>query len=287
MGSTLRLIRIHQWVKNLFVFLPAFFSGRLLEIEVFKESLFAFFLFSFTASIIYIINDYNDIEKDKLHPEKKSRPLASGAIRKSAALLLLIPLLLAVVLGCYLYLDYAAVIVLASYFIMNLLYTYYLKNIPIIDVNIIGVGFVLRVLFGGFVAAILVSKWALLLTFSLALILALGKRRGELVLLSEGPRKSLQGYTVEFLNIALTIAIAITLVSYIMYAVSEQVLLSFGSDYIYVTTLFVLMGLLRYLQQTIVFNKTESPTKFLYKDTFVQVMVLLWIASFFLIIYFK
>ncbi len=279
------LFRVHQWVKNLFVFLPAFFAGRLLETTFFTESVIAFFLFSFTASIIYIINDYKDIEKDKLHPEKKHRPLASGAISKHTALLLLIPLVALVVIGAYSFLNIQAIVVLAAYFLMNLAYTFYLKNIPIVDVTIIALGFVFRVLFGGFVAVILVSKWALLLTFSLALILALGKRRGELVLMPSNTRKALQGYTVEFLNIALTIAISITLVSYIMYAVSPEVIKNFGSDYLYVTTLFVLMGLLRYLQQSVVFNKTESPTKFLYKDHFVQLMVFLWVVSFFVIIY--
>lgn len=287
MKHILNLFRVHQWVKNLFVFLPAFFSGRLLEIPVFKESVGAFFLFSFTASIIYIINDYKDIEKDKLHPEKKHRPLASGTISKQTALLLLIPLAVLVVIGAYFFLNIQAIVVLTAYFLMNLAYTFYLKSIPIVDVTIIALGFVFRVLFGGFVAAILVSKWALLLTFSLALILALGKRRGELVLMPSSTRKALQGYTVEFLNIALTIAISITLVSYIMYAVSPEVIKNFGSDYLYVTTLFVLMGLLRYLQQSMVFNKTESPTKFLYKDHFVQLMVFLWVVSFFVIIYFK
>jgi len=287
MKHVIKLFRIHQWVKNLFVFLPAFFSGRLLEASIFNNSLIAFFLFSFTASIIYVINDYSDIEKDKLHPEKKLRPLASGAISKHTALLLLIPMIAVVVIGAYLFLNMQATVVLGAYFLMNLSYTFYLKNIPIVDVTTIALGFVFRVLFGGFVATILVSKWALLLTFSLALILALGKRRGELVIMPSNTRKALQGYTVEFLNIALTIAISITLVSYIMYSVSAEVIQNFGSDYLYITTLFVLMGLLRYLQQSLVFNKTESPTKFLYKDHFVQVMVFLWIISFFVIIYFK
>ena len=213
--------------------------------------------------------------------------MASGAISKQKAILIIIPLLVFICLGCFLYLELPAILVLVSYFVMNLCYTFYLKNIPIVDVTIISLGFVLRVLFGGLVVAILVSKWALLLTFSLALILALGKRRGELSLVQENARKSLSGYNIEFLNTALTIAIAITLVSYIMYAVSPEVLENFQSEYVYATTIFVLMGLLRYLQQTFVYNKTESPTKLIYTDHFVQATVLLWIVSFFLIIYFK
>lgn len=289
MKNFIKLLRAHQWVKNLFVFLPAFFSGKLLDVSVLIDSLIAFFLFSFIASLIYIINDYADVEKDRLHPEKKFRPLASGTISKRSAILIMVPLFVCVAFGSLFLVNSQAMIVLIAYFLMNIAYTFYLKNVPIIDITIIAIGFVLRVLFGGLVVSIAISKWAFLLTFSLALILAIGKRRGELLASEVGitTRKALRGYTIEFLNMALTIAVAITLVSYIMYSVSEEVILNFGSEYVYVTTLFVLMGLLRYLQQSFVYNKTESPTKFLYQDHFVKVMLLLWMSSFFVIIYFK
>ena len=173
------------------------------------------------------------------------------------------------------------------YFVLNLLYTFVLKTVAILDVAIIAIGFVLRVIFGGLVTAIFVSKWALLLTFSLALVLALGKRRGELVSTNSEARPSLRGYNLQFIDTALTITVAITLVCYIMYTISPDVVVGFGSEYVYATTLFVLLGLLRYLQQTMVFNKTESPTKFVYKDLFVQLMIVCWIISFALIIYYK
>lgn len=283
----IKLLRVKQWIKNLFVFLPLFFAGEFLNTNLLIGSLLAFFAFSFTSSIVYILNDYRDVEKDKLHPVKKNRPLANGDISKKNALLLIVPLTLAVVLLAIFNFTLLSIVPLALYFMLNLLYTYVLKTIAIIDVAIIATGFVLRVVFGGLVTAIYVSKWALLLTFSLALVLALGKRRGELVSVQSDARPSLNGYNLPFIDTALTITITITLVCYIMYTISPDVVDGFGSEYVYTTTIFVLLGLLRYLQQTMVFNKTESPTKFIYKDVFVQLMIICWILSFVLIIYFK
>jgi decaprenyl-phosphate phosphoribosyltransferase len=287
MKHVIRLLRVKQWIKNIFVFLPLFFAGEFLNTSLLIGSLLAFFAFSLTSSIVYILNDHKDIEKDKMHPVKKDRPLANGDISKRNALLLLVPLTLAVTLLAIFNFTLLSVIPLALYFVLNLLYTYLLKTIAIIDVAIISTGFVLRVVFGGLVTAIYVSKWALLLTFALAMVLAFGKRRGELVSVQSDARPSLNGYNLPFIDTALTITISITLVCYIMYTISPDVVHGFGSEYVYATTIFVLLGLLRYLQQTMVFNKTESPTKFVYKDIFLQVMILCWILSFVLIIYFK
>jgi len=287
MKPFIKLLRVHQWIKNLFVFLPLFFAGEFLNVEGLTGALLAFITFSLTSSIIYILNDYKDIEKDKLHPVKKHRPLANGSISKRTGLLLIVPLVVAIVLIAIYNFSLVIIIPLVLYFVLNLLYTFVLKTVAILDVAIIAIGFVLRVIFGGLVTAIFVSKWALLLTFSLALVLALGKRRGELVSTNSEARPSLRGYNLQFIDTALTITVAITLVCYIMYTISPDVVVGFGSEYVYATTLFVLLGLLRYLQQTMVFNKTESPTKFVYKDLFVQLMIVCWIISFVLIIYYK
>jgi 4-hydroxybenzoate polyprenyltransferase len=287
MKPFIKLLRVHQWIKNLFVFLPLFFAGEFLNVEGLIGAFFAFIAFSLTSSIIYILNDYKDMEKDKLHPVKKNRPLANGSISKETGLLLIVPLAAAIIFLAIFNFSLTSIIPLVLYFVLNLLYTFVLKTVAILDVSIIAIGFVLRVIFGGLVTAIFVSKWALLLTFSLALVLALGKRRGELVSTNSEARPSLQGYNLQFIDTALTITVAITLVCYIMYTISPDVVIGFGSEYVYATTLFVLLGLLRYLQQTMVFNKTESPTKFVYKDHFVQLMIVFWIISFVLIIYYK
>jgi len=287
MAALLKLLRVHQWVKNLFVFLPIFFSGNLLNRDLLTDAFFAFLAFCLTTSMIYILNDYKDVEKDRMHPIKKHRPLASGILSKRTALLMFIPLIIGLCLIIFFRFNLNHSWPLILYFALNLLYTFGLKSIPILDVGIIAVGFVLRVVLGGLVTGIIVSKWAFLLTFSLALVLALGKRRGELLSTDGSSRTALQGYNLSFLDAALTSTVTITIVCYIMYAVSPAVENSLGFKYVYITSIFVILGVLRYLQQTFVYGRTESPTRLLYKDLFIQVTILLWISTFALIIYFK
>lgn len=287
-----QLFRVSQWVKNMFIFLPLFFAGKIFNITLFVESCLAFVIFSLTASSIYIINDYSDIESDRLHPEKRHRPLASGAISKRTARVLLGGLLFAV-LGL---ISYAYVlmglhiwkfcVVILVYFILNLAYTFKLKHTPIVDVFIIAIGFVLRIFAGGYLTGILISQWAILLTFVLALVLAVGKRRGELMnaQISGKSRKALDGYNVQFADIALAISVALAIVSYLMYTVQPEVQEKFGTRIFY-TFIFVVFAFFRYLQQTLVYNKTESPTKIVYKDRYIQVTIVLWMVTFLIFIY--
>lgn len=294
MTKYLKLIRIEQWVKNLFVFLPLFFSGNIFETDLFLKSLYAFLVFSLTASSIYILNDYSDIESDKKHPEKKHRPLASGAISKPTALSILGFLILSVfgllVIGeMFLNINiWKFTIIIVFYFLMNLAYTFHLKHVAIIDVTIVALGFVLRVLAGGYATGIPISQWAILLTFVLALVLALGKRRGELInaQISGKTRRALDGYNVQFADIALSISVTLAIISYLMFTVTAEVQDRFGIKIFY-TVIFVVFAFLRYLQQTLVYNRTESPTKIVYKDRYIQITIILWIVSFLLLIYHK
>ncbi len=294
MGKYFKLLRVEQWVKRLFVFTPLFFSGNLTHISLLSKSIFAFVIFSLTASSIYILNDYKDIESDRQHPVKKNRPLASGAISKKAGISLFVFLILAVlsifVFGkVYFQAEFFKFsIIILSYFILNLAYTFNLKHVAIVDVSIIAIGFVLRVLAGGYATGIITSQWAILLTFVLALVLAVGKRRGELINanISGQTRKALDGYNVQFADIVLSVAITLAIICYLMFTLTPEVQDKFGKRVFY-TVLFVVFAFLRYLQQTLVYNKTESPTKIVYKDTYIQITLLLWIISFLLLIYFK
>lgn len=290
----LKLLRVEQWVKNFFVFAPLFFSGNITNTDLFIKSVFAFFVFSFAASSIYIINDYSDIESDRKHPEKKNRPLASGAISKKTALIAFFGLIVIDLLLIYFGQKYfnqqlwKFSTIIVFYFFMNLAYTFKLKHVAIIDVCIIAVGFVLRVLAGGYITGILVSQWAILLTFVLALVLAIGKRRGELInaQISGKTRKALDGYNVQFADIALSISCALAIVCYLMFTLSPEVQKRFHPRVFY-TVIFVVFAFLRYLQQTLVYNKTESPTKIVYKDRYIQITLVLWLITFLLQIYFK
>ncbi|AZI31808.1 decaprenyl-phosphate phosphoribosyltransferase [Kaistella carnis] len=294
MTKYLKLLRVEQWVKNLFVFAPLFFSGNITNVDLLTRSILAFIIFSLTASSIYIINDYSDIESDRKHPQKKDRPLASGVISKVTAKIILGILLAIVVTVVFSAKDYFGdhlwkfSSIISFYFVMNLAYTFKLKHVAIVDVCIIAIGFVLRVLAGGYATGILISQWAILLTFVLALVLAIGKRRGELInaQISGRTRKSLDGYNVQFADIALSISCALAIVCYLMFTLSPEVQQKFHPRVFY-TVFFVVFAFLRYLQQTLVYNKTESPTKIIYKDRYIQVTMVLWLVAFLLQIYFK
>lgn len=294
MKAYFKLLRVEQWVKNLFVFIPLFFSGKIFETTQLFETIFSFIIFSFTASSIYIINDYSDIESDRVHPEKCRRPLASGEISVGRAKLVLVGLVISTIgliislsdVFGYNVLKFGAVI--SSYFVMNLAYTFRLKHIAIVDISIIAVGFVLRVLAGGYATGIVVSQWAIILTFVLALVLAVGKRRGELVntQLLGNTRKALDGYNIQFADIVLSISVTLAIVSYIMFVISPETQKEFTNKVFY-TFIFVIFAFLRYLQQTLVYNRTESPTKMIYKDRYIQVVLALWGFAFLILIYFK
>lgn len=294
MIQILKLLRVEQWVKNLFVFAPLFFSGNLQNTDLFIKSVFAFFVFSLAASSIYIINDYSDIESDRKHPDKKNRPLASGAVSKKTAIFLFF-IAIGLAIGLTAFGQYYFQIplwkfgvIIGFYFVMNLAYTFKLKHVAIIDVCIIAIGFVLRVLAGGYITGIPISQWAILLTFVLALVLAIGKRRGELInaQISGKTRKALDGYNVQFADIALAISCTLAILCYLMFTLSPEVQRRFHPRVFY-TVIFVVFAFLRYLQQTLVYNKTESPTKIVYKDRYIQVTLVLWIIAFLLQIYFR
>ncbi|MDR7694776.1 UbiA prenyltransferase family protein [Riemerella anatipestifer] len=295
MKKYFNLLRVEQWVKNLFIFVPLLFSGKILEVDLFYLSFFAFLIFSLTASSIYIINDYMDIDSDRQHPEKKNRPLASGAISKTTAQILFSGLILSILGSLWVGLSVLNIgniwkfgSIILFYFVMNLAYTFKLKHIAILDITIIAIGFVLRVLAGGYITGLIITQWAILLTFVLALVLAIGKRRGELVnaQLTGKTRKALDGYNIQFADIVLSISCALAIVCYLMFTLSPEVQARFHPRVFY-TVVFVLFAFLRYLQQTLVYNRTESPTKIVYKDRYIQITLVLWIVVFLYQIYAK
>lgn len=290
MRQYILLLRPKHWAKNLFLFIPSFFAGRFFELDNLLLLSGGFASFSFLASSIYIINDYRDIEDDRKHPEKYKRPLASGAVNKTAALILSMFLTLAgVVLAYFIDLSGKFLFVAGIYYLMNLSYSFGLKNISIVDILILSAGFVLRVKGGAVIASLNTTEWFIIMTFLLALFLAIAKRRDDVMLkISTGTdmRKSIKGYSLEFLNTLLGLFCAILIVSYVNYTVSPAAHTKFGHR-LYYTSLFVIAGLMRYLQITFIHNKAGSPTDVLYKDRFIQVTLLLWAASFFVILYLR
>lgn len=266
--------------------MPVFFAGELADQERAVGAALAFIAFCLVASAIYIINDLRDLEADRAHPEKRTRPIASGAVSTTVALIIAAALALgALALGYTV--AYEVSIGLSIYLGMNLAYSFGLKNVAILDVSIISAGFVLRILVGGWAADVAVSHWIIIDSFLLAMILALSKRRAELNLLGEGAstRVSLRGYNRQFLDLALVMFSGVTLVSYIMYCVSEEVVARLGDPNLYITSIFVLIGLTRYVQQIVVENSVHSPVSMILHDRFLQITVVGWLLTFAFIIY--
>ena len=285
--SCLLLMRPHHWVKNLFLFLPIFFAGEIFNLDKIADTLTGFFAFGFIASSVYIINDYMDVDADRKHPVKCDRPLPSGLISKPAALVLFfICLLVAVTIALTLKAKF--IFILALYFTFNLLYSFGLKHIALLDVTILSIGFILRVKAGGVITEIATSQWLIIMIFLLSIFMAIAKRRDDILLKTVhnlDVRKSVKGYNLEYLNIILAMLSAIIIVAYLMYTISPEVMERWHTYRLYYTCLFVILGLLRYLQITLVENNSGSPTKLLFKDKFLQITLLLWIISFYTIIY--
>lgn len=281
------LIRPAQYFKNLFIFAPLFFGLKITNIDLLLRVFLAFLSFSLIASAVYIFNDYHDVEEDKLHPTKKNRPLASGSISKKKALLLMLTLLLAGLIGASLSGRQMLYIVFV-YLSLNGAYTLKLKHVAIIDVFIIAIGFVLRLFIGSAVTSIQLSMWIILMTFLLALFLALAKRRDDvLVFLSDGAkvRKVIDGYNLDVVNSAITILASVTIVSYIMYTVSPEIIKRAHTDKLYLSVIFVLLGIMRYLQVAFVDKKSGSPTDVLLRDRFIQLTILGWVLTLWILIY--
>lgn len=293
MKNIILLLRPHQWLKNVFIFLPLFFGRHLTDTEYLIPSLLVFAAYCLAASSIYCFNDIWDVEADRLHPRKCKRPIASGAVSVTAGYITMFLTLGLSAAICYAGFDGTSFLkvagIIAFYYIMNIAYCVKLKQISLIDVFVIAVGFVLRVLIGGFATGIWISHWIILMTFLLALFLAFAKRRDDVVIFEETgvrPRKNIGRYNIQFMNQAIAIIASVTMVCYIMYTVSDDVTERMNTSYLYVTSIWVLAGILRYLQLTIVDIKSGSPTKVLMKDRFTQLCIIGWLLTFMLIIYF-
>ena len=290
MKNLIRLIRPHQWVKNLVVLLPVFFGGALLHIVSVYAGLVTALCFSFAASSIYCLNDIVDVDDDRRHPVKCHRPLASGAISITQGYILMFLMFILSMLSTFLLrhnqLETASVILF--YWILNIAYCLKLKQYAIIDVCVVSFGFVLRILAGGYATSIHLSKWIVLMTFLLMLFLSFAKRRDDVVRMNEtghAPRQNTIRYNLTFINQAITITASVTLVCYIMYTVSPETIQNFHTDYLYLTSVFVLVGLLRYIQIAVVDKRSGDPTKVMLHDRFMQFVVLAFGLAFLFIIY--
>lgn len=287
--SIFKLIRVKQWVKNLFLFIPSFFAGHLFHTRELFMVMIGAIAFSFVASGVYVLNDYRDREADRLHPRKKLRPLASGEVKMSTAWMLMISLILSG-LAIAATLNITFFYILLSYLVLNIGYSMGLKNIPILDLFIVSLGFLLRVYSGGVISGLPITHWLSLMVLLLALFLILAKRRDDLLINGKNKnktlvRKSTKNYNLVYINSCITLLSAVMIVAYIMYSVSSEVTERFDSEYLFITTIFVIAGMMRYLQIVFVEKKSGSPTNIFINDKFILVTIAGWILSFYVIIY--
>lgn len=288
MRSYLKLIRVEQYIKNTFVFAPLFFSGEFTNVYLLLKTIICFICFCFASSSIYIINDYFDINEDKQHPLKSKRPLASGIISIRNAFLLLIVLLSSTLVIAF-NINLNVLTIIAIYIFLNILYSIKLKHIPILDINIIAIGFVLRILAGAFTTSIEPSIWIIIETYLLALFLGLAKRRTDFIMFTDGlkVRKNIDGYNLQFIDITLAILSATIIICYIFYCISPEIQEHYNSNLLFISVIFVFNGLARYLKLAIVDKTTFSPTTIVLKDNFIQIIIICWVFFLSSLLYFN
>jgi 4-hydroxybenzoate polyprenyltransferase len=282
-------MRPEQWVKNLFVLAPLLFSQNLFSLVVLGQALAAFALFCLISSSVYLLNDIQDREQDRLHPQKCRRPLAAGEISMRVAFALMMALFLGTLAGGIV-LSKAFGLIILGYWLINLLYSIWIKHWVILDVFAIATGFVLRVVGGAVAIQVDMSDWLLICATLLALFLGFTKRRGELELLSKeakAHRPVLAEYTPPFLDMMIGIVTASTVMSYALYTVSEETVRKFHTRRLLLTLPFVLYGIFRYLYLAYHKNQGEDPTQNLLTDRPMIVNLCLWVLTAGVILYWR
>ncbi len=276
-------MRTYQYVKNVLVFAPIFFFPEINDTDSIIKVVLTFIFFSLISSSVYIVNDYFDREDDAKHPTKRNRPIASGAVSTKQAIGLFVGLITVGFAGTLLFLPSTVAAIIFGYFLLNLAYSFRLKQVPILDICIIAIGFVIRLFAGAEAIGVTLSSWIVMMTFLLALFLAIAKRRDDVLIMEktgETMRKSIAGYNLQFVNAVIIMLATMVLVSYIMYTVSEEIIIKWHSQYIYTTSFFVFLGILRYLQLVFVEERSGSPTQIVLKDRFIQIVIVLWLLLF-------
>ncbi len=286
----LRLLRPGQWTKNLFVFAGLVFGRKLLDGPSVVAALLGFACFCLLSSGIYILNDIRDRNEDQLHPRKRHRPVASGAIPVPAARLAAL-LLLVAGLGGALALDTGFALAAACYVGLQAAYTFLLKQVTLVDVIVIGLGFVLRAVAGTVLVHVELSHWLVLCTFTLCLFMGFSKRRCELIDLAENGgrdaaahRRTLAEYTPELLNHMTTLTAGIAVVSFMLYATDKRTLDVFGTNYLVYTLPLVVYAIFRFAL-LVEHGRVDGPTAVLLRDRPFQVALLLWAAAALVIVY--
>jgi 4-hydroxybenzoate polyprenyltransferase len=271
--ALLKSLRPHQWVKNLFVAAALVFSRHLTDTAYVSRSALAVLAFCLLSGAVYTFNDVRDVEGDRVHPTKRHRPIASGALSERSALIAAVLLALAAIATCYFALSPKTALYASLYLAQNVAYSVRLKHIAFVDVGIIAMGFLLRVLAGAAAIDVPASNWLLLCTALLATFLGLGKRAHELAWAERTgatveTRAALAGYSIPVVRAAMFLLGTATVAAYIMYTVSPHTVAFFGTSYLPYSAPFVAIGIVRFMQLALWYPKDDPPTEAMLRDPY-------------------
>lgn len=279
MNRYFKLARVHHYLKNFLVFAALAASGEFFVPDKLLAGVFGFLAFCTTSSVVYIINDIRDCEKDRLHPTKCNRPIASGAISPAQAKAFAVLLAVLALVFVWLSGHIAAASLLLLYFVLNIAYSFGLKDVPLVDITILAAGFVLRVIYGALITEISISNWLYLAVFALSFYLALGKRRGELIHVGEHgtTRAVLRHYPLEFLNRSMNMCLTLANVFYALWSMDQVTTAFYHNRYLIFTVPIVLLITMKY-SLTIEGASDGDPVEVLLHDKALLVLVLLYLA---------
>lgn len=285
MNRYLKLMRVHHYMKNLLVFAALVCSGQLFVPAKLCAGVLGFFAFCATSSAIYIINDIRDCEKDRRHPTKCHRPIASGTVSVRNAIILAVVLFILAALFIAPVFKLSAVLLLLLYIVLNLAYSFGIKNVPIADITVLAAGFVTRVIYGAQLTEIIISNWLYLAVFAMSFYLALGKRRGELIQVTDGDTRSvLKAYPLDFLNRNMTMCLTLGNVFYALWSMDQVTTAFYHNRLLIFTVPIVLLITLKY-SLTIEGASDGDPVEVLIHDRALLLLVLLYLAAMLGILY--
>ena len=279
-------LRLKHWVKNGFIFIPLIFAGLFFDSLSFLKVLKTFLIFCLIASSVYLLNDVLDKERDKNHPQKKKRPIAKGDISVFSAMFLSFLFLIISLFWSY-YLDRGLILFIGAYYLFNVLYSLFLKNLFLLDVFSITLNYLIRIYAGAYVLSLEVSHWLFLVIFLFSLVVSFGKRREELSFLNESAkihRKSLEFYTNDLLKQMIIVTSTLTIICFILYTVSPDTIIKHGNYLVYSSPL-VVFGFLRYLY-LVENKKIGSPIEVIFEDREIFLTIIIWFLTIIFLIYF-
>ena len=285
MKNYLKLMRVHHYIKNFLVFAALACSGKLFAWDKLTNSIVAFMAFCMASSVVYIINDIRDVEKDRKHPIKCKRPIAAGTVSVKSALVLAIILLLIAVVCNFLIFHLVTTLLLVLYLILNLAYSWGLKNIPILDITILVSGFLIRILYGAYVTDITISNWLYLTVIALMFFFAIGKRRNEIKQVNSGEtRQVLRAYPIGFLDKSMGMCLTLANAFYALWSMDERTISSYNNKHLIFTVPIVLLITMKY-SLDVEGESDGDPVEVLTHDKVLLALCVLYLAIMFVILY--